>query len=103
MTWNIIYSNPKTAVGDLCSEESCPISIVPTLNQGWYTMKLANETCTLCGEETGRRIGSGDNERSVYPVLSSPIGWLKKGDICGPVCKLCYEAMGQLEMIDNAS
>ena len=125
MEWNITHSkedcnyalryagksycgNPRTADGTACDEKACPIKETRTNTESRESyMQLAKETCTLCGEETGRRIGSGIYEESMYPVLSvllqTPIGLLKKGDICGPVCKLCYEAMGQLEMIDYSS
>ena len=125
MEWNITHSkedcnyalryagrsycgNPRTADGTVCDEKACPIKEPRTNTESWrIKMRLAKETCTLCSEETGRRIGSGVNHRSMYPLLSvplqTPVGLLNKGDTCGPVCELCYVAMDQLGMIDQSS
>ena len=125
MEWNITHSkedciftlryaaknycgNPRTADGTACDEKACPIKDHRTNTESREVyMRLAKETCTLCGEETGRRIGSSIYEKSMYPVLSvllqTPIGLLKNGDICGPVCKLCGVAMDQLGMINHSS
>ena len=86
-----------------CNKADCPIKehCTNTESREVY-MRLAKETCTLCSEETGRRIGSGIYEETMYPVLLSPVGLLKKGDVCGPVCEPCHVAMEQLRIIDNS-
>lgn len=59
---------------------------------------MAKEICTLCDAETGR---AGIGEDSMYPVLLEPVGDRVKGDMCGPVCEECFEAMEQLNIIDH--
>ncbi len=60
--------------------------------------ELPLEYCIICGELTGRA-GQGDD--SIYVKLKVKYDTYDVGEIIGGLCEECYNAMAQLNIIEE--